>query len=63
MAKLEPEETLKELKLVDITPYQPDSKLTEENLRCALREGKVFARGIAAPSAISKKPAAGLKDD
>lgn len=41
-----------QIKLIDSTPYQKELGLTNENLKAALREGKVFARGIATPSGI-----------
>jgi hypothetical protein len=47
----------KELKkqLVDTSTYDEAKGLTEDNLRAALREGKVYARGISIVSARSTK--------
>jgi ankyrin repeat protein len=47
--------SLKYISLIDQTKYQPEKKLTEENMRGALREGNLFARGLVSPSATSAK--------
>jgi len=39
----------------EITPYDPAAGLTEENMRSAMKEGKIFVRGIAEPSTLLTK--------
>ncbi|MBI2786960.1 MAG: HD domain-containing protein [Legionella longbeachae] len=46
---------LSEKKLVNLQPYRESKGLTKKNMQSALREGRIFARGIATPSAMSKK--------
>lgn len=46
---------LQSMQWVDRTPYDPNLGLTEENVRRAVREGKVFSRGIGDGPAIAKK--------
>ena len=48
-------DTLRELPLVDNTPYDPSVALTQENMQALVREGRVLSRGIANPSAERKK--------
>ncbi|MBI2786896.1 MAG: hypothetical protein HYX60_11600 [Legionella longbeachae] len=45
---------LKQLELVDLTPFNPEAGLHQENVNRALREGKIFARGLIYPSGILK---------
>ncbi|KTD47725.1 SidE phosphodiesterase domain-containing protein [Legionella quateirensis] len=44
--ELLPFELVIELPLVELTPYDPQKELTQENLEAALREGKILARSI-----------------
>lgn len=46
---------LQNLNIVDKTPYDKAKGITEENLKAAKREGKLFARGVVIPSATTKK--------
>ncbi|HLB41363.1 MAG TPA: SidE phosphodiesterase domain-containing protein [Gammaproteobacteria bacterium] len=55
--------TLQVMQLVDTTSYDPNAGLTEKNVRAAMWEGKIFARGIGAPSAWSEKPLKSGKDE
>ena len=48
-------EELQAMQLVDLTSYDKDGTLNEQNIRAALREGQIWVRGIATPSASSKK--------
>lgn len=43
-------EQLEQLILVDLTPFDSQEELTQENLTAALREGKILARSISYPS-------------
>lgn len=45
---------LNESQLLDVTPYQAADGLTDLNMQRALRDGKLFARGIGNPSGIAK---------
>lgn len=47
-------EELVQLKLIDISPYNPQQDLTERNLRAAMREGRVFVRSVCSPSAYKR---------
>lgn len=42
---------LKSRQLIDFTPYDPLQEMSGNNLKAALREGYILARGIALPSA------------
>lgn len=53
--KLLPAETLLRLSLINETPYQPEAGLSDQNLAAAMREGRVFVRGIPTPSAVTKR--------
>lgn len=53
--ELLPLEELQTLALIDETPYQSSKGFSDENLSAALKEGRVFMRGIATPSAVSRK--------
>lgn len=53
--KLFARSVLQEMVLIDLTPYDPALGWTDSNIKAAVREGRVFARGIGAPSALSKK--------
>lgn len=48
-------DALEKMTLVENTAFDPKNGLTESNLKAAMREGKLFARGIAVPSAICEK--------
>lgn len=48
-------EVLNKMLLLDTKPYDKTQILTEANLNAAIREGKVFARAIANPTAMSIK--------
>jgi len=50
-----PESTLKSLRLIDDTPYDPSKGLEINNLRRAMREGKLFSRGLVVVSGVSAK--------
>lgn len=54
---------LKSIELVDLTPYHPELGWTENNIKAAMREGRIFARGIGAPSAFREKPSATGEDE
>lgn len=42
---------LTHMELIDLTPFDEQEDMTGNNLKAALREGRIFARGIAIPSA------------
>ncbi|MBL7479909.1 SidE phosphodiesterase domain-containing protein [Legionella bononiensis] len=44
--ELLPIEQLSTMPLVELTPYDPQKELTQENLEAALRDGKILARSI-----------------
>ncbi|NNM59327.1 MAG: hypothetical protein HKM04_05880, partial [Legionellales bacterium] len=49
------EEELRQASLVDLTPWQAEKGLDENNMKSALREGRIFGRGIASPSSLTDK--------
>jgi hypothetical protein len=49
-------DALRELRLVDVKPFDPSLGLTTQNMQALIWEGKVFARGISTPSALRIKP-------
>ena len=54
-------EELQKINLADTSPYDPKAGLTEENMRAAIREGRVFSRGVSSPSAITEKKLKNLR--
>lgn len=56
-----PPESLENLKLSCIKPFDPNSPITEQSLTSAMQTGKLFARGISAPSQIKSKVKEGVK--
>jgi hypothetical protein len=48
-------EVLTKKSLIDLRPYEKENGLTEDNMRAAIRQGRVFARGIPDPSFVAKK--------
>jgi ankyrin repeat protein len=50
---LKEQSELQNMRLVDETPYDPNAGMTDENMNAAMREGKLFVRAVASPSAIA----------
>src|SRR3990167_1452738 len=61
--KLYTPEELQKTNLVDTVHHDPQAGLTEENMQAAIREGRVFSRGVSSPSAITKKELKDLRSE